>query len=126
MKEREFDMTNKQINDKLREEYVNQLIGMLNAAGEEVLRVGSNVIAIPVVDAAGEDNFVEFTVKVPTGSRDGDPYDGYSLAEDFKIRSEAKAKAEKAAKAAEEKAKKIARDEAMRRQKAEAKARREG
>jgi hypothetical protein len=124
MKEREFDMTNKQINDKLREEYVNQLIGMLTAAGEEVLRVGSNVIAIPVVDAAGEDNFVEFTVKVPTGSRDGDPYDGYSLAEDFKIRSEAKA--EKAAKAAEEKAKKIARDEAMRRQKAEAKAKREG
>ena len=117
-------MTNKQINDKLREEYVNQLIGMLNAAGEEVLRVGSNVIAIPVVDAAGEDSFIEFSVKVPSGSRDGDPYDGYSLAEDYKMRCEAKA--EKTAKAAEEKAKKIARDEAMRRQKAEAKAKREG
>jgi hypothetical protein len=117
-------MTQKQINDQLREMYVNNLIEVLTAAGEEVLRVGSNVITIPVVDASGEDSFVEFTVKVPTGSRDGDPYDGYSLAEDFKMRSEAKA--EKAAKAAEEKAKKIARDEAMRRQKAEAKAKREG
>lgn len=117
-------MTQKQINDQLREMYVNNLIEVLTAAGEEVLRVGSNVIAIPVVDASGEDNYVEFTVKVPVGSRDGDAYDGYSLAEDYKMKCEAKA--EKAAKAAEEKAKKIARDEAMRRQKAKAKAKREG
>lgn len=117
-------MTQKQINDQLREMYVNNLIEVLTAAGEEVLRVGSNVIAIPVVDASGEDNYVEFTVKVPVGSRDGDAYDGYSLAEDYKMKCEAKA--EKAAEAAEKKAKKIARDEAMRRQKAEAKAKREG
>ena len=117
-------MTQKQINDQLREMYVNNLIEALTAAGEEVLRVGSNVIAIPVVDKNGEDNYVEFTVKVPVGSRDGDAYDGYSLAEDYKMKCEAKA--EKAAEAAEKKAKKIARDEAMRRQKAEAKAKREG
>lgn len=117
-------MTQKQINDQLREMYVNNLIEVLTAAGEEVLRVGSNVIAIPVVDKSGEDNYVEFTVKVPVGSRDGDAYDGYSLAEDYKMKCAAKA--EKAAEAAEKKAKKIARDEAMRRQKAEAKAKREG
>ena len=117
-------MTQKQINDQLREMYVNNLIEALTAAGEEVLRVGNNVIAIPVVDAGGEDNYVEFTVKIPVGSRDGDAYDGYSLAQDYQMKCEAKA--EKAAKAAEEKAKKIARDEAMRRQKAEAKAKREG
>jgi hypothetical protein len=86
--------------------------------------VGSNEIAIAVVDAEGEDNFVTFTVKVPTGSRDGDAYDGYSMAQDYAMRQEEKkAKAEKAA---AEKARKIARDEKMRQQKAEAKAAREG
>ena len=51
-------MTKKQINDALRQEYVEKIIEALSAAGEEVLRVGSNVIAIPVVDAAGEDSYV--------------------------------------------------------------------
>jgi hypothetical protein len=108
-------MTKKQINDQLRAMYVDNLVEVLTAAGEEVLRVGSNVIAIPVVDAAGEDSYVEFTVKVPTGSRDGDIYDGYSLAQDYAMKCEEKA--EKAKKAAEEKARKIARDQSMRAQK---------
>lgn len=118
-------MTKKQINDALRQEYVEKIIEDLSAAGEEVLRVGSNVIAIPVVDAAGEDSYVEFTIKVPTGSRDGDIYDGYSLAQDYKMKCEERAV--KAKKTAEEKARKIARDEKMREQKrAAAEARKNG
>ena len=117
-------MSKKATNDALRLMYTNNLMEALAALGEEVLRVGSNEIAIPVVDAEGEDNFVTFTVKVPTGSRDGDAYDGYSMAQDYAMRQEEKkAKAEKAA---AEKARKIARDEKMRKQKAEAKAAREG
>ena len=117
-------MSKKATNDALRLDYTNKLVEALAALGEEVLRVGSNEIAIPVVDAEGEDNFVTFTVKVPTGSRDGDAYDGYSMAQDYAMRQEEKkAKAEKAA---AEKARKIARDEKMRKQKAEAKAAREG
>ena len=117
-------MSKKATNDALRLMYTNNLMEALSALGEEVLRVGSNEIAIPVVDAEGEDNFVTFTVKVPTGSRDGDAYDGYSMAQDYAMRQEEKkAKAEKAA---AEKARKIARDEKMRKQKAEAKAAREG
>lgn len=113
-----MNMTRKQIDDALRLQYTENLIEALTATGEEVLRVGSNVIAIPVVDAAGEDSYVEFTVKVPTGSRDGDIYDGYSLAQEYEMKC--KEKKEKAKKAAEEKARKIARDEAMRAQKTEA------
>ena len=117
-------MSKKATNDALRLDYTNKLVEALAALGEEVLRVGSNEIAIPVVDAEGEDNFVTLTVKVPTGSRDGDAYDGYSMAQDYAMRQEEKkAKAEKAA---AEKARKIARDEKMRNQKAEAKAAREG
>ena len=88
-------MSKKATNDALRLDYTTKLVEMLTAAGEDVLRVGSNEIAIPVVDAEGEDSFVTFTVKVPTGTRDGDAYDGYAMAEDYCLRQ--KNKAEKAA-----------------------------
>lgn len=114
-------MPKKSTNDALRAQYVNNLMEALSAAGEEVLRVESNKIAIPVVDAEGEDSWVVFTVVVPTGSRDGEIYDGYSMARDYEMRTEEKQR--KAAEAAEAKARKIARDEEMRRQKAAARAR---
>ena len=117
-------MSKKQTIDALREMYVNNIIEVLNAAGEEVLRVGSNEVAIPVVDKEGEEQYIVFKVQVPTGSRDGDAYDGYAMAEDYAMKQ--KEKAEKAAKAAEEKAKKIARDQKMREQKKAAAEAREG
>lgn len=107
-------MSKKATNDALRAKYVESLIEMLTAADEEVLRVGSNEIAIPVVDGEGEDSYVVFTVKVPNGSRDGDAYDAYGLAQEYTMKqAEKKEKAEKAAK---EKAAKIARDQHMREQ----------
>lgn len=113
----------KKTNDALRADYVARLIEMMTGAGEEVLRTKSNEIAIPVVDADGEDNWVIFSVKVPVGSRDGDVYDGYGEAESYEMAC--RQKAEKAKLDAEKKAKKIARDEAMRAKKAENKAKRE-
>lgn len=115
---------NKATNEALRAQYVELLTKLLAEGGEEVLRVKSNEIAIPCVDKDGEDNYVVLTIKVPTGSRDGDPYDGYGEAESYALL--VKQKAEKAAIEAEKKAKKIARDEAMRAKKAEQKAKREG
>jgi hypothetical protein len=49
-----------------------------------------------VVDTDGNEKWIVLTVKVPTGSRDGDAYDGYAMAEDYRMRQ-----ADKAAKAAE-------------------------
>ena len=115
-------MSKKATNDALRNEWVARIMEML--ADEDVQRAGSNEIAIPVVDAEGEDNWVTIVVKVPTGSRDGDPYDGYAMAQEYQMKQAAKA--EKAAADAKKKAAKIARDEAMRAKKAEAKAKREG
>ena len=114
----------KQTNDALRADYVARLIAMMTEAGEEVLRTKSNEIAIPVVDADGEDNWVVFSVKIPTGSRDGDPYDGYGEAESYAL--SVKQKAEKAEAEAKKKAAKIARDQAYRAKQAENKAKREG
>ena len=117
-------MSKKQTIDVLRADYVKRLMEMLKEEGEDVLVVGSNEIAIPVVDGEGEEQYVVFKVQIPSGSRDGDAYDGYAMAEDYAMKQ--KEKAEKAAKAAEEKAKKIARDEKMRAQKKAAAANREG
>ena len=114
----------KATNEALRAQYLDMITKLLVNADEEVLRVKSNEIAIPCVDADGEDSFVVVTIKVPTGSRDGDPYDGYGEAESYEMAC--KQKAEKAAADAKKKAAKIARDEALRAKKAENKAKREG
>ena len=123
MKDEVSEMS-KATNEALRAQYIDMITKLLTGADEEVLRVKSNEIAIPCVDAEGEDSFVVITIKVPTGSRDGDPYDGYGEAESYEMGC--KQKAEKAAADAKKKAAKIARDEAMRAKKAENKAKREG
>ena len=110
----------KSLHDALRAKYIERVSKSLADAGEEVLITGSNEIALPCVDSEGNDEFIVLTFKVPTGSRDGDAYDGYSMAEDFKMKSAEKA--EKAKIAAEKKAKKIAQDNKMREEKVKAKA----
>lgn len=110
----------KSLNEKLRNSYLTLISDYLKEKGEEILVTGSNEICLPCVDSEGNDEFVVITVKVPTGSRDGDPYDGYSLAEDYAMKQ--KAKAEKAKESAAKKAEKIAKDKAAREAKAKAKA----
>lgn len=109
--------SNKVLNDKLRERYLSIVSEALSAIDEEVLRVGSNELALPCLDEEGNEKFIVVTIKVPTGSRDGEAYDGYSMAEDWTIKC--KAKAETAKKKAEEKAKKIERDKKIRAKKGE-------
>lgn len=114
----------KATNDALRAQYIELITKLLDGEGEEVLRTKSNELAIPCVDADGEDSYVVVTIKVPTGSRDGDLYDGHGEAKSYAMKVQQDA--EKAAAAAEKKAKKIARDEAMRAKKAANKEKREG
>ena len=108
-------ISNKMANEQLREGYLNALTAYLEKE-EQVLRVKSNEIAVPVVDANGDEKFIVITVKVPTGADKGrEPYDGYAEAEDYahKLRE----KEIKAKKKAEEKEKKIAHDKKMRAEK---------
>lgn len=113
-------VSKKSLHESLRKSYMDKITAFLADQGEEVLVTGSNEIALPCVDSEGNDEFIVLTFKVPTGSRDGDPYDGYSIAEDFKMKSAEKA--EKAKIAAEKKVKKIAQNKKMREEKAKAKA----
>lgn len=112
----------KTLHNALRAKYIERVSKFLADSGEEVLVTGSNEIALPCVDSEGNDEFIVLTFKIPTGSREGDIYDGYSMAEDFKMRTAEKV--EKAKVAAEKKAKKIAHDKQMREAKAKAKAER--
>ena len=108
--------TAKVLNDEIKVRFLEGVAEHLSNVGEEVLRVGSNEIALPVVDEDGNEKWLVLVFKVPTGSRDGDAYDGYSMAEDYKMKQE-----EKAAKA-KEKAEKAAKDKAKREAKAKEKA----
>lgn len=102
----------------LRNEYVEILTNALLDRDEDVLRVKSNEIAIPVVGCEGNEDFIVITVKVPTGANKGtEPYDGYEMAKDYERGLEAKAEKKKAKEA--EKARKIAKDAEIRKKKEE-------
>lgn len=108
---------------EVKNRYLNEIWELLKDK-EELLRVGSNEIAFPVVDAEGNEDFVVLKITIPTGANKGtEPYDGYSMAEDYEIKE--RLKAETKAKKEKEKAKKIAKDEKRRQAEKEIKERRE-
>lgn len=109
-------MSRKQITEEIRSNYLGMVSDFFNDQGEQVLRVRSNEIAMPVVGSDGSEEFVVITVKVPNGSKD-EPYDGYAMAEDYEIHQ--REKEEKKRKREEEKERKIARDKRMREKKKE-------
>ena len=83
------DITKTALDNILREKYLITLTENLTNSGEEVLRVGGNVIALPTIDAKGNEAWIEITVKIPKGERLGKGegfagYDGYGLAEFYK------------------------------------------
>ena len=98
--------TQKSLNDAVRALYLRKVCECLEEE-DEVLVVGANELAVPVVDEDGNEKWIVVTVKVPTGSRDGDAYDGYAMAEDYRMRQADKAakQAERERKTAERKAK---------------------
>lgn len=100
------------LKDALRNRFLDFVSQELTLNGEEVLRTGSNEIALPCVDEEHNDRWLVITFKVPNGTRDGEAYDGYEEAQGYADKI-----ADKAAKAqakAEAKAKKIAADKARR------------
>ena len=109
--------------DKVRKSVMEKVEELFEKMEYDVLHTGSQELCIPIIGEDNEEGYLVVTFKVPKGSRDGDIYDGYSMAEDYKMKCEAKA--EKKKEADKKKAAKIKRDEEMRRQKAEAKAKRE-
>ena len=100
----------------LRNEYLEAIILNFLEKDEQVLRVKSNEIAIPVVGCEGNEDFIVVTVKVPTGANKGtEPYDGYELAEDYEMKIVEKER--KKIEAEKKKAEKIRKDKEIREKK---------
>ena len=105
----------KELQATLRTHYMEMVRLALESHDEEILITGSNEIAIPCVDAAGNEAFMVISFKIPKGSRDGDAYDGYLAAQDYADKE--RLKAEKAKEREAAKAKKLAEQEAKRKAK---------
>ena len=97
----------KQVREAIKSEWLDFLTEVVQRRGDETLQTASNEFAVPVVDGEGGEHYVVITIKIPTGSRDGEAYDGYAVAEDYTMKCNAKAakQAEKERKAAERKSK---------------------
>ena len=113
-------MTKAQLENKLREHYLDLIREMVSKEIEtDALAVSASELAIPCLDAEGNEKFVLIKVSIPRGTRNGqggyDPYDGYTAAEDYAIDCEEKA--QKKADAEAKKKAKIAKDEQKRAEK---------
>lgn len=105
-------ISNKKLQETLRNQFLQNIKEYLENSGEDVLVTGSNELAIPTTDSEKNEQWVVIKVSIPTGSRDGSPYDGFVMAQEYiqKLTE----KAEKAEKAKADKAKKIEHDKKMR------------
>lgn len=106
----------KKMRENAKATIVSQFVEYLTNNGEDVGYEKANKINYPIVLEDGTEDWVVVTISIPTGANKGtEPYDGYSMREDFEIHL--KEKTEKAKKSAEAKAKKIERDKKVRERK---------
>ena len=109
--------TNRILDNELREKILKTIMEFFAEKNEDVMQTNSNECAFPCVDSYGNDKWIQIVVKVPTGGRDEDGYDGYGVAESYKMKL--KEKEEKKKEAEIKKAKKIERDKKIREKKKE-------
>ena len=113
-------MTKAQLETLLRNDFLDFVgTAIENDREADVLRVSASELAIPCLDAEGNEKWVIVKISIPRGTRNGeggyDPYDGYAAAEDYQI--EQGEKAEKKAAAEAKKQAKIAKDQKAREEK---------
>ena len=116
-------MNKKQAIDNLRSKTLQKIIDFFMNEGEDVQQTKTGTVMFPAVDELGNECFITVTVQIPKGSRDGEPYDGYAEAENYRIETKRK-QDEKIAKEIA-KQKKIERDKKLREEKAKLKKKKE-
>ena len=98
--------------DGVRNEIMENLKTIYMEKGYDVLQTGSQEFCLPVVGDDMEEGYLVITFKIPKGARDCDHYDGYAMAEEYRMKCEEKAR--KAEESVKKKAEKIAKDKARR------------
>lgn len=114
-------MSKANLENQLRNTYLDMIRDMISEKVEtDALAVSASEVAIPCLDADGNEAWVVIKVSIPRGTRNGaggyTPYDGYAVAEDFALTLRDRA-VKKAAVEAKKQAK-IAKDEKKRAEKA--------
>ena len=104
-------MGKQNLDNAIRVDIMNKLTDLISRElNMDVIPVSASALAVPVVDAEGNEKFVKLAVSVPHGSRDGNggyiPYDGYKegdlYKEDLALDAAKKLKKENEKKAKEE------------------------
>ena len=113
-------MTKAQMETLIRNDFLSLIAQTVREQKEtDALPVSASEIAIPCLDAEGNETWALVKVSIPRGTRNGcggyDPYDGYAAAEDYAI--DLQEKAEKKAQAEAKKQAKIAKDQKAREEK---------
>ena len=108
---------NRNLDNQLRGVYLEKIMDFFRKNEEDVLQSGSNECVFPVVDDENNEKWIQIIVKIPTGGRDGEGFDGYGIAESYQLKL--KEKAEKKAEAEKKKAAKIEKDKKRREKKEE-------
>ena len=97
-------MSQKNITDELRAKYTADLATFLAEKYDtDVCQTAAGTLMIPVVDSNGDDRWVKFSIIIPKLADEAEGTDGYSLAQEYKLKLDSKVakKAEAERKSAE-------------------------
>lgn len=103
----------------VRNEILNEVLNFLSEKYGDTVVIASNALAVAVVGEDGEEGWVKGVFSIPTGTRDGDEFDGFAEADNYAL--EQKAKKEKAEEAKRKKEAKMKKDAEKRAAKEKAK-----
>lgn len=79
----------------MRNSFIKELMDFIESQGNEAIRIKNNEVAFPIVYENGDEAFMKIAVSIPSGSRDGDIFDAYSLAEEYVITRKRKKKSQR-------------------------------
>ena len=120
--------TPSQMRTETRDNFMKELMELIQTyKGDDTLPYKGNAFSVPQVLENGDETYVQVTVSIPTGTRDGTQFNGYEEHEDFLKRQEEKriAAEERAAEKAKQTAEKKAKQEAAKKKREEAEAERQ-
>jgi len=79
----------KQVTDALRADWTEKFMAYVGTHDTDVCQTAAGTFMFPVVDAAGEDRWIKVSVIIPKDANETDGTDGYSLAQEYKLKQEA-------------------------------------